>query len=340
MRNNMQTSSHENTLISRVRTGVLAQTGKLFGDTTRHRWADYGIIVAALIALVIVTASTSDVFFSQRNQSNLLRQIVPNGLISLGMLIVILTGGIDLSVGSVVALAAILSSGLQHDMPLSLAILIALLAGVAAGLLNGVLVARFKVAPFIVTLATLGAIRGFVYVYSDTPQSPTNPDFRHILGGFVGGFVGPVAVATVIMIACYPLVWMFLNRTTAGRAIYAIGGNPETVRLAGINVENRIVLAYMLSGLCSAMAGVLIAARLGIAQPSLGSGYELDAIAAAVIGGAVMGGGGGSVVGTFGGVLILGLINNLLNLYNVQSYYQQILKGAIILFAVLLHRKK
>lgn len=321
------------------RLGLFSEKSGVPIDLLRRHWADYGIILA-LVVLVIVTTLTSDVFFTQRNLSNLSRQIVPNGLISLGMLVVILTGGIDLSVGSVVALAAILSSGLQHHMPLGLAIVLALAAGVVAGLANGILVARFKLAPFIVTLATMGAIRGLVYVYSDTPQSPSNPAFRRILGGFVGGFVGPLAVATVIMLACYPVIWMFLNRTTAGRAIFAIGGNPETVRLAGINVANRIALAYMISGFCSALAGVLIAARLGIAQPSLGSGYELDAIAAAVIGGAVLGGGGGSVIGTFGGVIILGLINNLLNLYHVQTYYQQILKGAIILSAVLIHRKK
>jgi ribose transport system permease protein len=308
-------------------------------EMVRRHWADLIVIVLSVI-LVVFTYTTSDVFFTQRNLSNLSRQIVPNGLISLGMLIVILTGGIDLSVGSVVALAGILAAGLQHSMPLVAAIMLALLAGVAAGAANGVLVARFKLAPFIVTLATLGAIRGFVYVYSDTPQSPTNPAFRKILGGFVGGFVGPLAVATVIMVACYPIIWLFLNRTPAGRAIYAIGGNEEAVRLAGINVSRQIMVSYVLSGLFSAMAGVLLAARLGISQPSLGSGYELDAIAAAVIGGAVLGGGGGSVVGTFGGVMVLGLINNLLNLYNVQSYYQQILKGAIILFAVLARRKQ
>lgn len=308
-------------------------------DALRYHWADYGFILAFVI-LVVITASTSDVFFTQRNISNLLRQVVPNGLISLGMLVVILTGGIDLSVGSIVALAGILSAGLQDDMPLALAVLIALLAGVVAGAFNGIMVARFKLAPFIVTLATLGALRGLVYVYSDTPQSPVNPDFRRILGGSVGGIASSLAVATVIMILCYPIIWFFLNRTPAGRAIFAIGGNEEAVRLAGINVERHILAAYVISGLCSAMAGVLLAARLGIAQPSLGSGYELDAIAAAVIGGAILGGGGGSVPGTFGGVMILGLINNLLNLYNVQSYYQQILKGVIILFAVLARRKQ
>jgi len=135
-------------------------------------------------------------------------------------------------------------------------------------------------------------------------------------------------------------VWLFVNRTAAGRTIFAIGGNEEAVRLAGINVGWHIILAYIISGMFAAMAGILLAARLGIAQPSVGAGYELDAIAATVIGGAVLGGGGGSVSGTFGGVLVLGVIDNLLNLYNVQSYYQQILKGVIILLAVLARRRR
>jgi ribose/xylose/arabinose/galactoside ABC-type transport system permease subunit len=149
-----------------------------------------------------------------------------------------------------------------------------------------------------------------------------------------------VSVGTIIMLVCYPLVWLFLNRTTTGRAIFAIGGNEEAVRLAGINVERHIILAYLLSGLFAATAGILLAARLGIAQPSVGVAYELDAIAATVIGGAILGGGGGGVIGTFGGVLTLGLIDNLLNLFNVQSYYQQIIKGIVILFAVLARRKE
>ncbi|MBP8973223.1 MAG: ABC transporter permease, partial [Anaerolineae bacterium] len=161
-------------------------------------------------------------------------------------------------------------------------------------------------------------------------------------GGFVGGggVLDSLAIAAVIMFACYPLAWLFLNRTTVGRAVVAIGGNREAVRLAGINVESKIVLVYMLSALLSGLAGVLLAARLGISQPRLGEGYELDAIAAVVIGGGVMGGGGGGAWGTLGGVFVLGLINNLLNLQGVQTYYQQILKGAIILFAVLVRRKQ
>lgn len=301
----------------------------------RRRWADYGFM-AAFVILILIAASFSDVFFTQRNISNLFRQIVTNGLISLGMLTVILTGGIDLSVGSIVALSAILVSGLQQQVPLPLAILAALAAGGLVGVINGVLVAHFNLAPFIVTLATLGAVRGTVYVYSETPQTPSDLTFRALLGGFIG----PVPVAAIIMLICFPLVWVFLNRMAAGRAIVAIGGNQEAVRLAGINVGQHIILAYVISGFFSAVAGVLLAARLGIAQPSVGVGYELDAIAACVIGGAVLGGGGGGAIGTFGGVFTLGLIDNLLNMFNVQTYYQQILKGLIILFAVLARRKE
>ena len=309
----------------------------LMGKFRRQHWVDYAFIIAFVVILV-VTASMSDVFFTQRNLSNVMRQSVTNGLLSLGMLIVILTGGIDLSVGPTVALTGIIVAGLyKNGMPLPLAILISLFVGVVVGALNGFFIARFKLQPFIVTLATLGAIRGLVYVYSDVPITPTDPAYRAVLGA---GMVGPFPVSALIMLASYPLVWFFLNRTRSGRAIVAIGGNEEAVRLAGINVQWNIFLAYMLSGLFAAIAGVILAARLGISQPSVGSGFELDAIAACVIGGAILGGGGGSTFGTLAGVAALGMIDNLLNLFNVQSYYQQILKGVIILVAVLARRKQ
>ncbi len=307
------------------------------GARRRRRWVDYAFI-AAFLLLLVITATVSDVFFTQRNLSNVGRQAVTNGLLSLGMLVVVLTGGIDLSVGSVVALAAVMVSGMSKGgMPLLPAILVCLVVGVAAGAVNGFFIARFKLQPFIVTLATMGAMRGLVFVYSDIPITPTDPTFRAVLGA---GFVGPFPVSALIMLACYPIVWFFLNRTKSGRAIVAIGGNEEAVRLAGISVTWNILLAYMISGLFSALAGVMLASRLGIAQPSVGAGFELDAIAACVIGGAVLGGGGGSVFGTLAGVGALGMIDNLLNLFNVQSYYQQIFKGVIILVAVLWRRKQ
>jgi ribose/xylose/arabinose/galactoside ABC-type transport system permease subunit len=315
-----------------LRTLLLGKAG-----ASRRRWVDYAFIIAFGI-LLVVTASMSDVFFTQRNLSNLMRQAVTNGLLSLGMLVVILTGGIDLSVGPVVALTGIMVSGMSNQgLPLPVAILICLVVGVLAGAINGFFIARFKLQPFIVTLATLGTIRGLVFVYSEIPITPTDPSFRALLGA---GFVGPFPVSALIMLACYPIVWFFLNRTRQGRAVVAIGGNEEAVRLAGISTTWHIFLAYMISGLFSALAGVLLAMRLGIAQPSVGSGFELDAIAACVIGGAILGGGGGNTFGTLGGVVTLGLIDNLLNLFNVQSYYQQIFKGLIILIAVLARRKE
>jgi|WetSurMetagenome_2_1015567.scaffolds.fasta_scaffold18946_2 ribose transport system permease protein len=304
----------------------------------KRQWVNYVFLLSFFI-LLFIAASLSDVFFSYANISNLLRQIVTNGIISLGMLVVILTGGIDLSVGSVVALASILVSGMIQNvgLPIPVAILIALAAGALAGGVNGFVISRFKLQPFIVTLATLGAIRGLVYVYSQTPITPQNPAFREVFGTPI---LGPFTLSILIMFIAFLVAGFFVNRTTSGRAIMAIGGNEEAVRLAGINVGGNITLAYIISGTCAALAGILLASRLGISQPSLGGGFELDAIAACVIGGAILGGGGGSVLGTLGGVVTLGLIDNLLNLFNVQSYYQQIFKGLIILFAVLARRKE
>ncbi len=325
------------TMASRIMAGLRKIIPGNAGASGKRHWVDYAFVVAFII-LIIVTASMADVFFTQRNLSNLLRQAVTNGLLSLGMLIVILTGGIDLSVGPIVALTGIMVAGMsKQGMPLFPAIMICLLVGIACGAINGFFISRFKLQPFIVTLATLGAIRGLVYVYSEVPITPTDPAFRAVLGA---GYIGPLPVSAVIMLACYPIVWFFLNRTNSGRAIVAIGGNEEAVRLAGINVKWNIFLAYMISGFFAALAGVILASRLGISQPSVGSGFELDAIAACVIGGAILGGGGGSTFGTLAGVVSLGMIDNLLNLFNVQSYYQQILKGVIILVAVLARRKK
>jgi len=307
------------------------------GAQRKRRWVNI-VFVLGFIIIVVITALMADVFFTQRNLSNLSRQAVTNGLLSLGMLVVIMTGGIDLSVGPIVALTGIMVAGMSKDgMPLFPAILICLLVGISVGAINGFFISRFKLQPFIVTLATLGTIRGLVYVYSDIPITPTDPAFRAVLGA---GFIGPFPISALIMLACYPIVWFFLNRTSSGRAIDAIGGNEEAVRLAGINVKWNIFLAYMISGLFAGLAGVTLASRLGISQPSVGAGFELDAIAACVIGGAMLGGGGGGVFGTLAGVVSLGIIDNLLNLFNVQSYYQQILKGVIILVAVLVRRKK
>ncbi len=305
-------------------------------ETARVRWSDFAF-VGIFVVLILISSLVSETFFTSRNLINISRQIVTNGLISLGMLVVILTGGVDLSVGSTVALCGIMATGLQKQLPTPLAIVVALAVGVAVGTANGFFIARFKLQPFIVTLASMGVVRGATYVFSETPQTPVDPAFRALLGG---GFIGPVPTASIIMVVFFVMVWFFLNRTIPGRAVVAIGGNEEAVRLAGINVRGHLMLAYMLCGFFAAAAGVLLSSRLGIAQPSFGGGFELDAIAAVVIGGGILGGGGGGAIGTFWGVLILGVIDNLLNQYNVQSYYQQIIKGLIILAAVLSRRKR
>jgi ribose/xylose/arabinose/galactoside ABC-type transport system permease subunit len=290
-----------------------------------------GVGFAGLIALfVTVAAMTSDVFLSQTNVTNLLRQMVTVGLLSFGMLVVILTGGIDLSVGSVVAFAGIITAGLVTDLPIPLAMAVGVACAIAFGIVNGTLVARFGLAPFVVTLAALTTIRGLAFVYSEVPIAPTDEAFL-TLGS---AMIGPIPLTTVIMATVFGVGGIFLGRTPAGRSIIAIGGNAETVRLAGINVRRHVIAAYAISGACAGLAGVILASRVGIAQPSVGVAFELDAIAACVIGGASLAGGRGSAKATFGGVLILVLINNLLNLYGVQSFWQQVLKGLIIIAVI------
>jgi len=295
------------------------------------------VFALAVAALIVFASVATDTFLTERNLTSVSRQIVTNGFLSLGMLLVILTGGIDLSVGAVVAFAGLLAAGLQAYVPWPVAILVALAMGLLVGAVNGVLVAHFKLQPFIATLATMGSLRGLLYMYSETPQYPADPLFRSLLGG---GFIGPMPVPTLLFLIALPIVWFYLSHTVSGRAVYAIGVNPEAVRLAGINVRRHVTAAYVASGFLAALAGVLLASRVGVAQPSVGVGYELDAIAAVVIGGGILGGGGGTVIGVLGGVLALAAVDNVLNLFNVESYYQQFLKGMIILVAVLARRKK
>jgi ribose/xylose/arabinose/galactoside ABC-type transport system permease subunit len=306
------------------------------GWKLRGRITDFAFAIA-VVALIVFASLASDSFLTQRNLINLSRQVVTNGLLSIGMLIVVVSGGIDLSVGSVVAVAGILATGLQSSMPLGAAISVGIAAGIAVGLVNGVLIAYFRLQPFIVTLATMGAVRGAIYIYSQTPQYATSDFFSTVLGA--GRLYGTVPYTFLIFIVFVPIVAYFLNSTRPGRSIVAIGINAEASRLAGIDVNKHIVAAYALCSFFAAVAGVLLAAKLGLSQPSVGVAYELDAIAAVVIGGGILGGGGGTVAGMLGGVLALSIIDNALNLFNVQSYYQQVVKGLIILVAVLARRK-
>lgn len=318
--------------MSQMDTAVASRARRLLGSRS---WTDLAL-PALFVILLVFAALSSDTFLTEKNITNLLRQTVINGLISLGMLVVILSGGIDLSVGAVVALSAIVTGIVMESAATPVAIVVAVLAAAAVGLVNGAIIARFKIQPFIVTLGSLSAVRGLVYVISETPVVYTDAGFLRI----GAAMLGPIPGITVIMIAAYLVMSFFLSRTTSGRAIVGIGGNEEAVRLAGINVFWNTTLAYVICAALAGAAGVILASRVGIAQPSVGIGWELDAIAACVIGGAILGGGGGSVRGTFIGVLVLALISNLLNMFNVQTYYQQIFKGALIVLAVLARRKE
>ena len=294
------------------------------------------LALVALALIVIANPLTNNVFFTANNLTNLMRQMTTTGLLSMGMLFVILTGGIDLSVGSVVAFSAIFAAGasVRWGLPVSVSFLLGITTGAVWGLVSGSLVAWFKLAPFVVTLAMMTTIRGLTYVYSEIAISArTVPNFTALGSAVVFG----IPISTMIMAVFFALGAVFLNRTPLGRSVIAIGGNRDTVRLAGIWVVKGIITAYVISGICAGTGGVLLASRLGNIQPSLGNAFELDAIAACVIGGANLAGGKGTIQGTVMGVLILAVMNNLLSLRNVDAYWQWILKGVIIIAVVLIH---
>ena len=298
------------------------------------------VILALVVIALIVIANplTKDVFFTANNLTNLMRQMTTTGLLSLGMLFVILTGGIDLSVGSIVAFAAIFAAGstVHWGLPVWVSFLLGIATGAGWGLISGSLVAWFRLAPFVVTLAMMTTIRGLTYVYSEIAISArTVPSFTALGSAVVFG----IPISTMIMVLFFILGAVFLNRTPLGRSTIAIGGNRDTVRLAGISVVRGIITAYVISGICAGVGGVLLASRLGNIQPSLGNAFELDAIAACVIGAASLAGGKGTVQGMIMGVLILAVMNNLLSLRNVESYWQLVLKGVIIIAVVLLHSR-
>jgi ribose transport system permease protein len=274
------------------------------------------------------------------NIFNVLRQVSINALIAFGMTFVILTGGIDLSVGSILALASALTAGLlTNGMDPMLAILIGLLAGAAMGAFNGLIITKGKVAPFIATLATMTIFRGLTLVYTDgRPITGLSDSTLFVLLG--KGYLGWIPVPVIWMLAVYFIMYFMLKKTVFGRRVYAIGGNEEAAILSGIRADRVKLWVYTITGTLSAFGGIILASRLNSAQPTAGVTYELDAIAAVVLGGTSLSGGRGWIFGTLIGALIIGVLNNGLNLMNVSSFYQQVVKGGVILLAVLLDRKK
>lgn len=273
-------------------------------------------------------------FLTLSNLVNIVEQTSINAIVAVGMTFVILSGGIDLSVGSIVALAGVvLGAALQGGQPLPVALILAALTGVACGLANGALISWGRLPPFIVTLGTMSIARGGALLFTEgRPVSGFDASFRAIATGRVGVAPAPVIAMAVVYAAAY----FVLARTTFGRYVYAIGGNEEATRLSGVSIRFHKTMIYGVSGLMSACAAVLLTARLNSAQPIAGINYELDAIAATVIGGASLMGGEGTLGGTLVGALIMGVLRNGLNLLGVSSFLQQIVIGGVIVIAVLL----
>ncbi|WP_286885066.1 ABC transporter permease subunit [Aneurinibacillus sp. UBA3580] len=292
-----------------------------------------------LVVISIILAVMSPDFLTLNNILNVLRQVSINALIAFGMTFVILTGGIDLSVGAILALAGALTAGLMASgMDAVLATLVGLLAGTIMGMVNGLLVAKGKVAPFIATLATMTIFRGLTLVYTEgRPITGFDSDMFTMLGA---GYLFVIPVPVLWMLGCFAVLYFILKKTAFGRRVYAIGGNEEAAILSGIKVDRVKVYIYALTGFLSALAGIILTSRLNSAQANAGMGYELDAIAAVVLGGTSLSGGRGWIFGTLVGAMIIGVLNNGLNLLEVSSFYQQVVKGSVILLAVLLDRKK
>ena len=294
----------------------------------------YGTL-AILIALLIVATSMSNVFLTERNLLNVLRQISGTSLMAVGMLFVILTRGIDLSVGSIAALGSVISAILIQKYGTGVALSGALLAGAACGLVSGVLIAYLKLAPFVTTLAMMTIARGLSLIIS-TGQPILMGDSGASVAAFGSGTLGSIPYPVILMGLVFLIAGIVLAFTRFGRLVKAIGSNVDAVRLSGIPVGYYTMAVYVISGVLAAAAGIVSTSRTGIGSANIGVGAELDAIAAVVIGGASLMGGRGGVINTFIGVIVLGIIANMMNLARVPGYHQQVFMGCIIIGAMLL----
>ena len=310
---------------------------------------EYGAFIA-LALLVLVLSVTEPSFRTPSNLMNLLRQASFNGVIAFGMTLVILYDGIDLSVGSTFALSAIMCAELlMSGMPAFVAIVLALIVGTLLGAVSGLLITKGRLQPFIATLITMTAYRGMAQIITDgKPISQLANNTSS--GAFLFKAMGKgnvllfetikIPIPVIILVVAFAAVYFVLNKTTFGRRIYATGSNAKCANLVGVNTVNIKIACYAISGFLSALAGLLMISRLDSAQPTLADGYELDAIAAVALGGTSMSGGRGKITGTIAGVLIIAVLNNGLNIMDVSSYYQAVIKALVILVAVLSDRKR
>ncbi len=290
--------------------------------------------LVGLLALCVFLSFSTDAFLSVRNGLNILDQITVLGIMAVGMTFVILIGGIDLSVGSVLALAMMVMgcSANVAGLPLAVGIVFGLVAAAMSGLIVGILVTQFRVPAFIATLAMMSAARGVANMITDGQQIVGFPDWFMMLA--IDRHFGILTATVFLMLVVVLVAWLFLHFRSEGRMLYAVGGNPEVARLAGINARLVTIGVYVVSAVLAGLAGIVLAARLDSVQPSSGFGYELDTIAAVVIGGTSLSGGAGGIGGTLIGVLIIGVLRNGLNLLNVSPFLQQVIIGIVIVLAV------
>lgn len=306
--------------------------------TSKISFQKLGPLLALLVLAAFVTFMNPS-FIAPANLFNLLRQVSTNALIAFGMTFVIITGGIDLSVGSTLALtSAVMAGVIASGFDPVLAMLLSLILGTILGGINGLLITKGKMAPFIASLATMTIFRGLTLVYTDGNPITGIGDsfiFKYMGRGYLFGIPFPV----ILMIISFAILYVVLHKTTFGRKTFAIGGNEKASFIAGIKNDRVKIGVYAISGLMASLAGIIITSRLNSAQPTAGASYEMDAIASVVLGGTSLSGGRGRIMGTLIGALIIGTLNNGMNLLGVSSFYQQVVKGIVIIIAVLLDRK-
>lgn len=322
-------------------TTTLDEVGSTRGRVARARFASFAQRHGALIALVIVCLfafARYETFLTEENLINILRQNSMVGIIALGMTFVILTGGIDLSVGSLFAVSGVTAAYLAQY-----GLLVALLGGVTAaailGFINGVVIAKARIQPFIVTLAMMIAARGLILAVTKEKSVSVERGSVEGFSWLAYGYIGPLPVPVVILFLIFLLGWVVLNHTRFGRHVYSIGDNEEAARLMGLNVGRVTIGVYALSGALAGLAGVILASRLTAGQPTTGLGWELDAIAAVVVGGTLLTGGQGGVGSTLVGLLLLGVILNILTKENITSWWQLVLRGVILLAVVVVQNR-
>lgn len=325
------------TMAAKERPGSQAELG---GPSSRRdkagrflrRWG----VPLALVLILVASSVASDRFLSTTNLLNVMRQIAIVGVLAIGMTFVMITAGIDLSVGSILAVATVVSADAVNSAGPLAGVAVALAAGAGLGLVNGLGVTFGGVQPFIMTLGMLAFARGLAFLYTGGQPIPTvDSTFLVIGNGRLLGIPNP----TIVFVGLLLVAYFLLRHTTFGRSVYAVGSNDEAARLSGVPVQRTRILVYVISGLMAGVAGLLYASQLGLGTPIAGEAFELDAIAATVVGGTSLFGGQGTIAGTFMGAAILGVLSNILNLTGVDPFVQRLFRGALIVFAVMLQRK-